>query len=77
MNIEVFAALKDYLPKRFTLDESFASVSELRVHLGKLYPGSTPLLQLSRFAKDDEFVDDDVPLAMGDNISIIPPSSGG
>jgi sulfur-carrier protein len=77
MTIHVYAILKDYFDREFTLSESPGTVDELRAILIGKKPEASRILTISRFAVDDEFVDNDFSLNENDHISILPPSSGG
>lgn len=54
-----------------------SSIAELRSFLVQINPNSEAVLNSSRFAVADEFVGNDHKLNDNDNISIMPPSSGG
>ena len=77
MKIKVFAALKDYFDKDFLLEEDLKTVEDLKAHLAQQQPQSVALLNLCRFAIDDEFVALSHLIKQNDEISVIPPSSGG
>ena len=77
MKIEVYAVLKEYFEKEFTLQQSFNNINDLKSFLIDKNPGAAGVLNISRFAVDDEFVDNDFRLNENDSISIMPPSSGG
>jgi len=77
MTIQVFAVLKDYFAKEFKLSESVKNIADLKQQLAAQNPEAANVLDLCRFAVDDEFVEPDYPLNNNDTICIIPPSSGG
>ena len=77
MKIEVYAVLKDYFDKEFSIDAPINTVAELKEMLIHQNSDATNILQLCRFAVNDEFVDNNFELKADDNIHIIPPSSGG
>lgn len=76
MKIQVFAALKDYFEKEFIV-ESFDNISALKEYLIAENERSEKILNLCRFAVNNEFVDLNYTIKPNDTISIIPPSSGG
>ena len=77
MRITVYAVLKDYFDSSFNLEERILSVEELKNKLEQLKPQSAALLNACRFAVNDEFVTLDFKIKDDDNISILPPASGG
>lgn len=77
MKIQVYAVLKDYFEKEFTLSQSFSDINSLKSFLINKNPRAENVLNISRFAVDNEFVENDFSLNENDNISIMPPSSGG
>ena len=77
MKIEVYAVLKEYFEKQFCIEQSFNSINDLKNFLIDRNPASADVLNISRFAVDNEFVDNDYTLKENDKISIMPPSSGG
>lgn len=77
MKIQVFAILKDYFDSEFALDTLPENISELKEVLCKLNPEAEAVLDISRFAVQDEFIESDYRLQANDTIIIIPPSSGG
>ena len=73
LHIETFAILADKLGKQFILNLPEESrVSDLVAHLKKA--NDIPTL---RVVKDNIFMNDDTPLQDGDQIFLLPPSSGG
>lgn len=77
MKIEVYAVLKDYFEKEFTLQQSFNNINDLKSFLIDKNPKAEKALNISRFAVDNEFVENDYILNENDKVSIMPPSSGG
>jgi molybdopterin converting factor small subunit len=69
--------LKDYFEKEFTLQQSFETVDTLKSFLISQNPNAENILNISRFAVNNEIVENDFILNEHDNISILPPSSGG
>lgn len=76
MKIQVFASLKDYFNKEFTVDH-FDSISALKEYLITENKQAEKILNLCRFAVNNEFVDLNYNIKPHETISIIPPSSGG
>jgi sulfur-carrier protein len=78
VTIQVFAALKDYFDKEFSLLVSpEASVYELIEELKILQPLAQPVLSKCRIAVNENFVSPEYILNDEERICIIPPSSGG
>lgn len=77
MKIQTYAALKDFFGKEFEIDLLLSDISALQRHLTELKPEASALLQISRFAVGDEFINSNYQLKEDDTICIIPPSSGG
>ncbi|MEJ5350935.1 MAG: MoaD/ThiS family protein [Melioribacteraceae bacterium] len=78
VTIKIFANLKDYLPEEFQLiidDDS--SIEQLRDLLINKQPRIKDILVNSRFAIDEEFVDDKTIIKKNNTIYIIPPVGGG
>lgn len=77
MRIEVYAMCRDYFERSFILDEPVQNLVELRQALLEKNPRAAEILRLSRFAANDSFIDEHYIFQSNDQISIIPPSSGG
>lgn len=77
MNIRVYAVLKDYFEREFTISQPLNTINDLRSYLADKHPEAKRVLNVSRFAVNDEFVENDYHLKEHDDISIMPPSSGG
>ena len=77
MRVTVYAVLKDYFDPSFDVKENISSVEELKVKLERLKPQAASVLNACRFAVNDEFVNLDFKIQEDDNISILPPPSGG
>ncbi|HEY0054093.1 MAG TPA: MoaD/ThiS family protein [Pedobacter sp.] len=77
MKIQVYAVLKDYFEREFTLQQPFETIDTLKGFLIEKNPKAENILNISRFAVDNEIVENDYILNENDNISILPPSSGG
>lgn len=78
VTIKIFANLKDYLPEEFQLmiDEG-SSIEQLKNLLINKQPQIKNILVNSRFAINEEFVDDKTIIKKNNTIYIIPPVSGG
>jgi sulfur-carrier protein len=76
MKVTVYAVLKDYFEQSFDIDK-VSSVQELKKKLEELKPSAAPVLNACRFAVNDEFVNLDFKIKEDDDISILPPASGG
>lgn len=77
IKIKTYAILKDYLTAEINLNLGFKNIDELKAYLIVQNPAAKEILNLSRFAVEDTFVNADYNLSGDENISIIPPSSGG
>jgi molybdopterin converting factor small subunit len=77
MKVTVYAVLKDYFDPSFDIEENISSIEELKRKLEEVRPSAAPVLQACRFAVNDEFVNLDFKIKEDDNISILPPASGG
>ena len=76
MKVTVYAVLKDYFEQSFDIDK-VSSVQELKKKLEEIKPSAAPVLNACRFAVNDEFVNLDFKIKEDDDISILPPASGG
>ena len=74
--VRFFAVLKDYFGTSIPLIE-VSSISEIKKQLELLNPSSKDILNKSRFALNEEFVDLDTKIESNDLIYVLPPSSGG
>ena len=77
MKIQVYAVLKEYFDKEFSVQKNFGTIQELKDFLMESNPEAKGIISKSRFAVHDEFVDDTYTINNDDHISIMPPSSGG
>jgi len=78
VTIQVFAGLKDYFKPEFDLDlDDNATVGLLKQKLLELKPQAGPLLEVCRFATDNEFINDTRTVKENEIICFFPPSSGG
>lgn len=77
MKIEVFAVLKEFYDKQFTVGETLKDINELKRYLITQKPEAEGILGVCRFAVNDELVGLYYNLKADDRISVIPPSSGG
>jgi molybdopterin converting factor small subunit len=74
MKVTVYAVLKDYFEPNFQIKEKLSSVEDLKKKLEEIKPSAAPVLNACRFAVNDEF---DFKIKEDDEISILPPASGG
>jgi len=77
MKIESYAIARDYFGRSFEVEETVPDIASLRELLAIKNPAAASLLKNTRFAVNDEFIDDSFQLNPADHVSIIPPSSGG
>lgn len=78
MRIQVFAALKDFMPPALELDVTgIKTVKELKETLVLHYPDADALLQSCRFSTEKELLSLEKEITDYENIFVIPPSSGG
>jgi len=77
MKIQVFAVLKDYFEKEFEVTGNVKNTTSLIERLSKNNPAATAMLNICRFAVNDEFIDNNFQFKEDDTICIIPPASGG
>ena len=77
MKVNVYAILKEHFEPSFTVTEEISSVAQLRLKLAEMQPEAKDILQASRFAVNNEFIDNDFKLSVHDNIAVLPPASGG
>lgn len=75
--IKTFAVLKDLLGDSFEISAENNSIESLKNALIKRNSLSKKVLDSSRFAIDNTFVDADYEFIDGQIILIMPPSSGG
>ena len=54
-----------------------ATVATLRRHLADAYPALRGLLERSAIAVNDDYADDNLPLAANGEVALLPPVSGG
>jgi molybdopterin synthase catalytic subunit len=79
VSVRLFAGLQDLIGEKSVSIElpDGATVAEMREQLGKTYPHVTPFLTTLVCAVDDEYVPTEHRLHDGDDVSLIPPVSGG
>jgi molybdopterin synthase sulfur carrier subunit len=77
MRIRVYAILKEHFDSSFDLGGNLSSVEQLKNKLEEIKPQATSILNACRFAVNDEFVNLDFKIKDDDDISILPPASGG
>ena len=53
------------------------TILEIRKRLSLLVPGLVPLLESSRFAVNDTYVDENFVVSRKDEVALVPPVSGG
>lgn len=78
VRIRVFAVLKDYFQSEFELDlPEGALTRDVLEKLVELNPRGEEALECCRLAVGEDLVDAGHPLTEGDQVSLLPPSSGG
>lgn len=77
ITVNLFARFRDVIGHSNVELPVPLSIAELRIHMKQRWPELSTLLDSSRFAIDNDFVDDDRELQVGDELSLIPPVSGG
>ena len=78
IQIEVFAALKDYFPENFDLEiKAGITLKDLKNLLKNKNPLSEKILSLSRFAVKEELREESYVINYPEKISVFPPFSGG
>jgi molybdopterin synthase sulfur carrier subunit len=77
MIIKTYAILKDYFPPQADFNSKAKTIRDLKEELIAQNPLAKAILDISRFAVDDIFVELDNELNGTELVSIIPPSSGG
>ncbi|TKB97594.1 MoaD/ThiS family protein [Pedobacter cryophilus] len=75
MKVKVYAVLKDYFAAETEIVAQ--NITDLKEQLLQLNPSAKEVINLSRFAVNDAFVENNHQINENDTISIIPPSSGG
>jgi molybdopterin synthase catalytic subunit len=79
VSVRLFAGLTDVVGQREIVMElrDGATIDQLRDQLGREYPAVVPFLPTLVCAVDDEYVPASHALREGDDVSLIPPVSGG
>ena len=80
LTVLYFAAVRDLVGKDEEILEVPASVTTigaLATHLAQVHGPLEGRLGYVRFARNEEFAQNDDPLAEGDTIALIPPVAGG
>jgi sulfur-carrier protein len=77
MKLKIYAALKQHFNAEFELPAQACTLPELKKELVKINPQAARMIDLSRFAVNDCFMDADHRFNGNETVSIIPPSSGG
>jgi molybdopterin synthase sulfur carrier subunit len=77
MKIKIYAVLKEYFEPEIDLEEIALNITELKAALLAINPSAKQILNLSRFAVNDVFINNDYQISNHETIYIIPPSSGG
>ena len=78
LTVALFAGMAELAGARsVTVDWSGGTVADLRRALGVAHPKLIPLLQRSAVAVAGQYAADTLPVAIGSEVAIIPPVSGG
>jgi sulfur-carrier protein len=77
MKIHVYAGLKDYFQPEFEVEGAARNTDELKTLLLAINDKAETMLNSSRFAVEEGFIDNEYKLNSHDTIVIIPPGSGG
>jgi molybdopterin converting factor small subunit len=84
--INAYAGLRGFFPENYPVEihraqsagaKESINAMDLRAALIEVKPEAANILNFSRFARNDEFIQDESELSDGDKIDIIPPVSGG
>ena len=76
IKVQVFAVLKEFYDENFAVGD-LQSIDHLKAHLIALKPEALNILNKSRFAINNKFVNNNTKINYGDTIYVMPPSSGG
>src|SRR5581483_1377767 len=79
VSLRFFASLREAVGRRemgFELDDG-ATVEQLKLRLGQVFPAIEPLMSKVVCAVDDEYVAPGEKLRAGSEVALIPPVSGG
>lgn len=78
LKLHMFASLKDHFPSELEQEcREGASAADLLALLGEEKPAARGLLRVTRIAVREELVEPSHLLCNGDEIFLLPPSSGG
>jgi molybdopterin converting factor small subunit len=78
LRVAVFAGMAEAAGRRtLELDWNGGTVADLRRGLKATFPELGPLLDRSAVACGDRYATDGEPIAVGDDVALIPPVSGG
>ena len=78
IEINTFAVLKEHFPSSFELEvNNIYTIAELKNELCKISPSASAMLNSSRFAVNEIFVNDSTIVSEYASVFIVPPSSGG
>jgi molybdopterin synthase sulfur carrier subunit len=77
MKVYMYAILKEYFDQEVILKAPVSTVEELKSRLIAINEEAKGILEICRFAVKDNFIDNSYSLQPNDNISILPPASGG
>jgi len=78
LRVAVFAGMADLVGGRtIEIPWKGGTVADLRRAIAAAHPAVMPLLDRSAVACGTSYVTDDVRLATGDDVAVIPPVSGG
>ncbi|SHK40962.1 molybdopterin synthase sulfur carrier subunit [Thermocrinis minervae] len=72
-----FSIIREKLKKSQEDIDFQGSVKDLKGYLSERYPDLRHLIEASKVAVNEEYVDDDFPLKGGERVALIPPVSGG
>ncbi|MFN3870412.1 MAG: molybdopterin converting factor subunit 1 [Aquificaceae bacterium] len=77
MKVKYFAVVRERLKKEEEELDFKGTVAQLRQLLIEKYPELEPVLKVSLFAVDEEYVEEDYVIKGEERVVLIPPVSGG
>ncbi len=77
MKIKYFAVIREKLKKEEEEFDFKGSVAQLRQFLIENYPELEPILRVSLFAVNEEYVEEGYIIKGDERVALIPPVSGG
>ncbi len=77
MKIFLLAQFKDVVQSNYITFPESIDFFTIRNSLKVSYPNISLLLDSARFATDDSFLDESLPVPLNQNIYLLPPGSGG